>query len=103
MHGNDKRNPNLHHLYDIFRNSNRDTFKYGVSDDPIDEDGLSNRCREQLEGMNAAAEYDKFSAEIMLTDIPGRAEALRIEQAYIDAYFHQHGRNPKGNKYPIRK
>lgn len=103
MHGNDKRNPNLHHLYDIFKNSDHDTFKYGVSDDPIDADGLSARARDQLEEMNLAAEYDKFDAEILLTDIPGRAEALRIEREYIDAYYHEHGRNPKGNKYPIRR
>lgn len=103
MHGNDKRNPNPHHLYDIYRNSDRDTFKYGVSDNPIDADGLSARARDQLEAMNLAAEYEKFDAEILLTNIPGREEALRVERAYIDAYYEKHGRNPLGNKYPIRK
>lgn len=103
MHGNDKRNPNPHHLYDIFKNSDRDTFKYGVSDDPIDVDGRSARIRDQLAEMNLAAEYDKFGAEIVLTDIPGRAEALRVEREYIDAYYEKHGRNPVGNRYPIRK
>lgn len=103
MHGNDKRNSNLHHLYDIYKNSDRDTFKYGISDDPIDSDGLSARARDQLEAMNLAAEYEKFDAEILLTDIPGRVEALRVEREYIDAYYEKYGRNPLGNKYPLRK
>ena len=103
MHGNDKRNTNLHHLYDIFRNNNRDTFKYGISDDPIDADGLSARARDQLEELNLAAEFHKFDAEILVTSIPGRAEALHVERQYIDAYFDQHGHNPIGNKFPRRK
>lgn len=103
MHGNDKRNTHSHHLYDIFRNNNRDTFKYGISDDPIDEDGLSARVRDQLEELNLAAEYHKFDAEILLTDIPGREKALQIERQYIDAYYEQHGHNPMGNRYPRRK
>ena len=103
MHGNDKRNSNLHHLYDIYKNSDRDTFKYGISDDPIDSDGLSARARDQLEAMNLAAEYEKFDAEILLTDIPGREEALRVEREYIEAYYEKYGRNPLGNKYPLRK
>ncbi len=104
MHGNSKANDNLHHLYDIFKRSDRDTFKYGISDDPIEEeDGLSAKAREQVEEMNLAAEYDKFGAETLLKDIPGRREALKIERAYIDAYYEKYGRNPKGNKYPRRK
>ena len=42
-HGNALDNSNLHHLYDIFRIANGDTFKYGISDDPIEADGLSER------------------------------------------------------------
>ncbi len=104
MHGNAKLNDNLHHLYEVFKRIDRDTFKYGISDDPIDEeDGLAARVREQLEEWNMAAEYQKFGAEILLKDIPGRAAALRIERQHIDAYFEKHGRNPVGNKYPRRK
>jgi URI fold toxin 2 len=103
MHGNDHRNSNPHHLYDLFRSSNHDTFKYGISDDPIDEDGLSARVRDQLEALNLAAEYQKFEAEILLIDIPGRKKALEVERHYIDAYYERHGHNPIGNKFPIRK
>ncbi len=103
MHGNDKENSNPHHLYDIFRSMNRDTFKYGISDDPIDVDGLSARSRDQLEALNLAAEYHKFDAVILRTDIPGRREALKVEREYIDAYYEEHGHNPIGNKFPRRK
>lgn len=42
MHGNAKENPNAHHLYRIFKLAGRETFKYGISDDPVDpEDSLS--------------------------------------------------------------
>jgi len=104
MHGNAKKNSNPHHLYDIFKRTDRDTFKYGISDDPIDEeDGLSARARDQVEEWNLAAEYVKFGAEILICDIPGREAALLIERQYIDTYYHEHGRNPLGNKFPKRK
>jgi hypothetical protein len=103
MHGNSKDNPNPHHLYNIFKRIDRDTFKFGISDDPIDlEDGLSVRVREQIDEWNMAAEYSKFDGETLLTDIPGRSAALDIERSYIDAYYEKNGRNPIGNKYPKR-
>jgi hypothetical protein len=104
MHGNDKNNANLHHLYDIFVRADRDTFKFGISDDPIDNvDNLSARAREQVEEWNMAAEYLKFDAEILQKNILGRANALQIERNHIDVYFEKNGRNPFGNKYPKRK
>lgn len=104
MHGNARVNPNPHHLYLIFKLAGREAFKYGISDDPIDpDDGLSARVRDQVEEWNLAAEYNKFGAEILLSDIPGREAALRIERQHIDAYFEEHGRNPFGNKFPRRK
>lgn len=70
MHGNSRHNPALHHLYDIFYHADGDIFKYGISADPIDPDGLSARVREQMEEANMAAEFEKYGAEILLTDIP---------------------------------
>ncbi len=104
MHGNAKKNNALHHLYDIFAQIDRDTYKYGISADPIDpDDNLSERARSQVEEWNMAAGHAKFSAEILLTEIPGRAAALKIEREHIDAYFEKNGRNPLGNKFPKRK
>lgn len=104
MHGNAKENPNPHHLYRIFKLAENETFKYGISDDPLDpEDGLSARVRDQVEEWNLAAEYHKFGAEIVQYDIAGREAALHMERLYIDAYYEKRGKNPPGNKYPRRK
>ncbi|MBL7814639.1 MAG: hypothetical protein JNL70_06505 [Saprospiraceae bacterium] len=103
LHGNALDNPNIHHLYDIYKKANGDTYKYGISDDPIDSDGLSERARKQMTEMNRAAEFDKYGAQILVKDIEGRADAIRIERQYIDAYYHKHGRNPIGNLIPKRK
>jgi hypothetical protein len=104
MHGNAKENPNAHHLYRIFKLAGRETFKYGISDDPVDpEDSLSARVRDQVEEWNLAAEYNKFGAEILMRDIAGREAALRLERLHIDAYYQEHGENPPGNKFPKRK
>jgi URI fold toxin 2 len=103
LHGNSLDNPNLHHLYAIYKKADGDTFKFGISDDPIETDGLSERVRKQVFEMNRAAEYDKYAAQILILDIAGRAEAARIERTYIDDYFNIHGRNPYGNLVPKRK
>jgi URI fold toxin 2 len=102
-HGNSLTNENLHHLYQIFKKEDGDTYKYGISDDPIEADGLSERARKQVLEMNRAAEYDKYTALILLTEIQGRVEANRIEITYIDAYYLKNGRNPIGNLVPKRK
>ena len=102
-HGNSLDNQNIHHLYEIFRIVNGDTYKYGISDDPIEEDGLSERVRKQKIEMNRAVEYDKYNAQILITHIQGREEALLIEREYIDAYYHKNGQNPVGNLIPKRK
>jgi len=47
-HGNSNQSNRPQHLYEI-RDKQEDTvFKYGISDNPIDEDGLSKRIRNQL-------------------------------------------------------
>jgi URI fold toxin 2 len=103
MHGNSKANPNTHHLYEIIKLSDGDTFKYGITDDPIEEeDGLSARIREQLEEMNLAAEFVKYGALILIKSIDGRRKALLIERFHIDLYFAMNGRNPVGNKFTNR-
>jgi hypothetical protein len=64
---------------------------------------FTERVRKQVFEMNRAAEYDKYAAQIILSDIEGRAEAARIERTFIDDYFLQNGRNPYGNLIPKRK
>ncbi|MBE2207562.1 MAG: hypothetical protein IAE84_08260 [Saprospiraceae bacterium] len=47
MHGNNRENPKPHHLYRIFKLAGQKTFKYGISDDPIDTE--DERVRDQVE------------------------------------------------------
>lgn len=97
IHGNSHKNKNPYHLYGNFEHQTEDVFKYGISDDPIGEDGLSYRVRSQLRFANLAAGFIKFFANIILRNIPGRKEAERIEREHIDAYQEEHGKKPPGN------
>jgi len=96
-HGNDRRNEKLHHLYEIVDDPKQDTFKYGISADPIDEDGFSERMYEQLSLFNRIAGMTRFFARILLRNIPGRAKSLKIEGEYIKKYEEKHGHRPPGN------
>lgn len=96
-HGNDRRNEELHHLYEIYDDQKQDTFKYGISADPIDEDGLSERIYEQLWLFNRIVEMTRFFGRILLRNIPGRAKAREIEDQYVYTYEEKHGRRPIGN------
>lgn len=96
-HGNSKENDRQHHLYGIYEDKTNDLFKYGISAGPIGPDGTSKRMRSQVNFLNLAAGFIKFVARILLFNIPGRREAERIEQEYIDAYREKHGENPRGN------
>lgn len=44
-HGNSLDNSNVHHLCAIYKKADGDIFKFGISDDPIEADGLSERVR----------------------------------------------------------
>ncbi len=96
-HGNDRRNEELHHLYEIYDDQKQDTFKYGISADPIDEEGLSKRIYEQLWLFNRIVEMTRFFGRILLRNIPGRTKALKIEGEYIKKYEAKHGHRPSGN------
>lgn len=96
-HGNSLENPNPHHLYEIRDTGENDVFKYGISDDPIDKDGLSKRLRTQVAFLNRAVGLLRFVGAILVRNIPGRTRAREIEDEYIDRYFEEKGRKPRGN------
>lgn len=96
-HGNSHQNPNPHHLYGIFERETEDVLKYGITDDPIEEDGLPRRASVQLRWANLAAGFLKFFVKILRSGIPGRAEAERIERDHIEAYRKKQGHRPPGN------
>jgi len=47
-HGNSNQSKRPQHLYEIKDKQEDTVFKYGISDNSIDEDGLSKRIRNQL-------------------------------------------------------
>lgn len=97
-HGNSNKNNKLHHLYEIKDSVDDDVFKYGISHDPIGEDGYSKRMRIQVDFLNLGVKWLRFFARILLIDIPGKKEAKRIERTQIRKYREQYGQNPRGNK-----
>lgn len=102
-HGNSHKNMNPHHLYAFDDKKNDDIFKYGISDDPIEEDGLSERMRKQLTLYNLIAGFTRFVGRIIMTGISGRKKAEQIENRHINDYFQKHGRYPIGNRKKGRK
>jgi hypothetical protein len=97
-HGNSNKNNKLHHLYEIRDSVDDDVFKYGISHEPIDEDGYSNRMRTQVDFLNLAVKWFRFFARVLLMNIPGKKEAKRIEKEYIHKYKEKRGHRPRGNK-----
>ena len=49
FHGNANKNDLPHHLYAIDDLQEEEEFKFGISDDPIEKDGLSKRSRDQCD------------------------------------------------------
>lgn len=96
-HGNRNDNDNPHHLYEIRDSVDDDVFKYGISHDPIDEEGQSKRMKLQVGFLNLGVNWLRFFAKILLFNIPNKREAKRIEEEHIDIYKKQNGRKPRGN------
>ena len=103
MHRNSHKNKEPHHLYKIYDKEEEELFKYGISSDSIDEDGLSRRIRKQLKILNLAAGWLRYFARILLENIPGRKRAEEIEDEYIEAFEKEKGRMPRGNLKKNRK
>lgn len=103
MHRNSHKNKDPHHLYEIYDKKEEEVFKYGISSDPIKEDGLSYRIRRQLKILNLAAGWLRYFARILLTGIKGRKRAEEIEDEYINDFEKKKGRMPRGNQRKNRK
>jgi len=97
VHGNSRENNQLHHLYQIDDIQEKEVFKYGITDDPIEKDGLSKRIRYQLNLYNRVAGIFRFTAKILRINILGRTKAKAIEEEYVKKYKKKHGKRPRGN------
>ncbi|AEE51649.1 hypothetical protein [Haliscomenobacter hydrossis] len=103
MHRNSNQNQEPHHLYEVWDNQEEEVFKYGISSEPIEEDGLSKRIKEQLRDMNLAVGWLRYIARILLTSIMGRLKAKELEDEHMDAFELEKGRLPRGNLKRNRK
>ncbi|MCB9285088.1 MAG: hypothetical protein H6563_13510 [Lewinellaceae bacterium] len=103
MHRNSHDNKDPHHLYEIFDKQEKEVFKYGISSDPIEEDGMSRRTRRQLKYLNLAAGWIRYFVRILITGISGRQRAEEIEDEHIEAFEKKHGKMPRGNLRKNRK
>lgn len=104
LHGNSKRNTKPYHLYEIVDKKKDDTFKYGISGDPIDpKDGLSKRVRDQVKLGNLFVGWLRFFGRILVQNIKGNAKARELEDQYIDDYFERNQRYPVGNRDRMEK
>lgn len=97
LHNNSNKSMKPHHLYEIIDKENEDIFKYGISCDPIDKDGMSDRMRKQISFLNHLYEWARFFGRIIMFDIPGKKAARDIETRHIRDYEEENGRKPKGN------
>jgi hypothetical protein len=52
----------------------------------------------QLDLLNLGANWLRYFAQIIMTNIPGRKKAKEIEDAHIEDYRLMHGRKPRGNR-----
>lgn len=96
-HGNSNENDKIHHLYEIRDSFDDSIFKFGISHDSIDENGLSNRMKQQITFLNLGVNENRFFARILVRDIPNRKEAREIERTYIQNYKYIFGVRPRGN------
>ncbi len=97
MHNNSNDNDNPHHLYEVWDEQEEEVFKYGISSELIEGDGLSKRIREQVQLLNLAAGWLRYIARIILTGILNRLLAKTIEDEHMDAFEEKRGRLPRGN------
>jgi hypothetical protein len=97
LHRNSNQNDGPHHLYEIWDKGEDELFKYGITDDPIEADNLSDRIRDQLYFLNLSAGWVRYIGQIIQKDISGRVLAKQIEEENIEAYLKKHGVRPRGN------
>jgi len=79
-HNNSHKNDADHHLYEFYDQQEKETFKYGISCEPIGEDGLSKRMRRQLEIFNLAAGWVRYIVHIEFQTKMPRAMVYRVAE-----------------------
>lgn len=96
LHGNNKNNPNLQHLYEIYKMPGHLTQKYGITGN---KDKPENRPQYQVN------KFNKEGSGIYLwrwveQNIPGRSLALYREAQYVYSYLMKYGKLPPKQERP---
>jgi RHS repeat-associated protein len=124
-HGNNASSTNPQHVYEIKDNQTGETYKYGISGRPLNQDGSSPRANTQVNALNnnpslaaqktgeatdtsrfGPGKEDRFTATLVKKDIQGdskgtaREKALALEQKKVDKFYDKNGRRPNGNDRP---
>src|SRR5690554_6080630 len=60
--------------------------KIGISGQPLNKNGTSPRANSQVNNWNKAAGYDKYAANVVKTNMPGREIALNWEETMLNVY-----------------
>ena len=96
-HSNLLQNLNTHHLYIIYDFEQRQIFKFGISDKPVNALYTSARLLRQITLFNKVAGSKRFSGRIINFPIEGRLSARRLEDESILKFRTKHGQFPRGN------
>jgi hypothetical protein len=97
IHGNSLQNKDKHHLYEIIDTEENDIFKYGISAETLNQDGTSPRAKQQETIFNLVVNKNRFTSQVLITEIAGRQKAKQLENEYITTYEKKNGCKPRGN------
>lgn len=78
-HGNSAASTRLQHRY-VIRDESGDAVKTGISGGTLNQNGSSGRANRQVNTLNRAEGPGSYTAEVVETNIPGRAAALSSER-----------------------
>ncbi|GAJ41795.1 hypothetical protein GCA01S_100_00040 [Parageobacillus caldoxylosilyticus NBRC 107762] len=83
-HSNSKRNPAIHHGYEIYDKKTNKVVKVGISDGRISKKGKSYRAERQVRKWHKRYKTDRYASRIVKTNIRGRYNALRWKKRHTE-------------------
>ena len=102
-HANSKKSKKKNHVYEIYNNKTKKTYKYGISSGKktLGDDPKSYRANSQKSKIakQEGIDVDDISTKLLDDDI-SRVDALDVEQAKVDDFYSNNDRPPKYNKRP---
>ena len=87
VHGNSNASMKPQHGYEISRVDGGDVGKTGISGQPLNKNGTSPRANQQVNKLNKEAGAEVWKADVVETNMPGRAAAKEWEQANTNRLY----------------